>query len=146
MGVPYGCKPQGGLVVNGGESKCFGIDWASRGWISKVVVIQTDGQRGDFTVELFNSENGCKDVSASDSVGVETGPLPADLYSISPVLHGIDGKLKYFSEESTGGAGFVMCSQDNVRQNRARKVWVRITPTGIGAKEFAVALDGESLE
>lgn len=147
MGVPFCQKPQGGLTVNGNEARCFGIDIPSRCFISRLIVMQVSGPipASNFKVELFNSENACGGESESDSVGDSTGMLPPDLYRVSPELLGVAGRLIYFSEESTGGAGFVFVGQDKDRLGKSRKLWVKITPDQGGAERtYAIAVGGES--
>lgn len=149
MGVPYEIKPQGGLPVTGGSSGCFELRHPSRAHISKIIVKQTSGVQVAFTVALFNHESTCQGESESDSdvtpPSTDTGPLPADLYRVTPDLNSNSaGTLIYFSNQDTGGGGFPFIGQDVDALGKGRKIYVRITPQGTGAKEFAVAIGGEA--
>jgi hypothetical protein len=145
MSVPYEMPPRGGLEVNGGDTGCFELPFASRAHISKIVIVQTAGTAVAFTAALFNHENACQRESASDSVGAETGPLPADLYRVTPDLPSdTAGNLQYFSDRAPGGHAFPFVGMDRDRLGRSRKIYLRITPQGSGLKTFAVAIAGET--
>lgn len=146
MGVPFNLKPQGGLVVSGVQATCFALDIPSRCFISRLIVQQVSGPipSSDFIVDLYNSENACRGESESDSVG-DTGQLPPELYRVAPPLVGVGGLLRYFSEESTGGAGFVFVGGDKDRLGKSRKLWMKITPALGGAdRTYGVSVGGES--
>lgn len=152
MGVanPYEMAPMGGLVAVGGQANCFEIPYPSRSLISKIVCVQTAGDINGFTLALFNSAVACEDVAQSDVVGDDRGILPDDLYRVTPDLTTVDDKVVYFSDESTGGAGFVFFNQERAsspaRIGNARRLYVRITPGGSGSKTFALALGGQAYD
>lgn len=151
MGVPYEIKPQGGLVAPGGQSSCFELRHPSRAAINKIIVRQTSGLAVNFTVALFNHEAACQGESDSDSdttpPSPATGPLPADLYRVTPDLNSNSvGALTYFSNQDTGGGGFGFVGLDDDRLGKSRKLYVKITPQGTGAKTFAIAIGGEGFE
>ncbi len=152
MGVanPYEMPPMGGIEGVGGTPICVEIDYPSRALISKIVCVQTEGADQGFTLALFNAQRPCGGVAESDSLGDETGLLPEDLYRVTPDFTSTDGKIVYFSDESTGGAGFVFFSQEKntsaARLGNARKLYARITPGGSGSKKFSLALGGQSFD
>ncbi len=144
--TPYEAKMRGGLAVNGGDDICVELDFPGRGVISHVIVKQTAGDPVDFTVAIFRAERPCSGASAesdSDSDAGDTppgeGPLHDDLYRASPdLLSDTPGSLMYFAD----GFGFVYkCAQENFA-GPERRVWLRISPGGSGAKMFCATLGG----
>ena len=152
MGVanPYEMRPMGGIAAVGGTPTVVEIDYPSRALIGKIVCVQTEGADQGFTLALFNAEGPAGGVAESETDGDESGVLPEDLYRVTPDLVAASGKVVYFSEESTGGVGFVFFSQERgtsaARLGNARKLYARITPGGSGSKKFALALGGQSFD
>lgn len=148
MGVPYEIKPKV-FDVPGGQTITLKIDFPARSFISKVVVAQMAGALDDFTVELFNHADALEGTQASDSSSAETGDrVPLDCYRVCNPLTGSGGKLLYFSDEATGGHGLLFYCQDTPRADRqgqnGRNLYVRVTPSGAGAKKFALCVGGEA--
>lgn len=153
MGVPYEMQPMSGVVVQGGHTRTFEVDFPSRAIISKIVAKQMTGTPGAFDLTLFNHPITMEPAgqSESDSEGSETGKIPEECYQVTPKLTSDGtGLLVYFSDEATGGHGFAFFNQErpqppNQKGNR-RKLYVRITATGSGPKTFAFCAGGESLD
>jgi len=147
MGVPYEIQPMSGIAISGGDTKTVEVIFPSRGYISKVVVQQTNGAEANFTVELFNHKDALEgtESSASDSEG-DQGKIPLSCRRVGPVLNSDSlGILEYFSESRTGGAGFMFCNMDTPIANRkVGKLYVRITPGGAGEQTYALTVGGES--
>lgn len=147
MGVPYEIKP---VVVNvpGGQTKTVLVKFPARALISKVVVIQMNGNIDDFTVEMFNHADAMEATPASaSSSDVDGHRLPLGVYRVGNPMIGRAGQLSYFSDETTGGAGFQFVCQDtdpNRRGQSLQNLYVRITPGGTGSKDFALCVGGES--
>lgn len=149
MGLLYESPPRGGIQVMGGTSHVVELPFPSRSRVTKIVVEQTDGVVVGFDVDLFNHAGAARGNNQSESDGAETGRIGAHCYRVANTLHGSGGLLAYFSEESTGGAGWAFVSQDPpdaTRGNRGnqRTLYVRISAQGSGAKTFSLCVGGES--
>lgn len=144
--VPYEPKPIGGLQVAGGSSGHWAFDIPSRCLIHKIIVDQVSGNQDAFTVELYSSENAVQGQSESDSVGDQTGELPARLYKVGPTMNGGSGYMEYFTDRDGNGFGLPFFSHDKHRLGNSRKIWLKITPAGTGTKEFAAAIGVMTLE
>jgi hypothetical protein len=147
--VPYEIPPRGGLAVVGGQPNVFALDFPGQAVITKIAIVPTGGAPGAFTAALYNANPAALGQDESESTPGTPGAqvLPPDLYRITPDLASTGGKLVYFSEDSTGGYGFLVYNQDLPRNNnlgKLRKVYLEITPAGSG--EFAVALGGEAYQ
>jgi len=145
MGVPYEIQPQSGIDVSN-VPVVEAIEWPHRSRITKIVVTQIDGVAEAFTVALYNHPQVSDGSQTSDSVGPDVGPIPDDHYRVTPDLVAVAGKLIYFSETETGGAGFQFFSQkakDNRQGQRDGKLYVKITPVGAGVKKFCITIGGE---
>lgn len=151
MGVPYETKPEAGVVVPGGQTKTLLLDFPARSLVSKIVVVQTAGTFDDFTVELFNHRDALEGTADSDSSSDSESGLrvPLDCYRVGGPKTGTGGKLLYFSDDATGGAGLMFYCQDPPKADRQgqipRNLYVRISPAGAGDKTFAIVVGGESL-
>ena len=150
MGVPYETKPHSGLLVRGGETAVFAIEFPSRSWINKIVVQQYDGVLENFVVELFNhgSVMTSHGKSQSDSIGPERGIVPQACYLIGPPLASSSpGTLALFISTTAGGPGLGFFSQDDFEPGRegvrGHKIYVRITVGGTGDKHFCLVLGGD---
>jgi hypothetical protein len=145
MGVPYEIPPKAGIAATGTPIVEV-IDWPDRSVISKIVVVQTEGVMEAFTVALYNHPQVEDGVQVSDSVGGEVGKIPDDCFRVTPdLVAGAGGKLLYFSDEATGGYGYVFYGQkakDGRQGQRASKLYVKITPTSGGAKKYALCIGG----
>lgn len=149
MGVPYETKPKAGILIAGGQTKTELVNWPSRSFISKVVVVQTSGNIDGFTVELFNHVDAMEGTERSDSSSDSDGDkIPLDCYRVGSPMTTDDDKLLYFSDEATGGHGLQFYCQDVDRADRRGQkqpnLYMRITPSGSGAKTFAYCIGGES--
>lgn len=150
--VPYE-RAEGGFVAQGGTPTCFPFEFVSRSLISKIVVVQVNGDPATFNVNIFNKSGTCEGGSLSDSAGDQTGGLPSRLFRVCPTLQSNGaGILEYFSEEANGGFGFPFFSHDKRVDNpRARlgiaaTLYIEIDPAGSGAKEFAICIGGHICE
>lgn len=149
MGVPYESAPKAGIDV-AGVPHVEVVEWPHRSRITKVVVTQTTGVPEAFTVALYNHPQVSDGVQTSDSIsdpdGGGVGAIPDDHYRVSDdLVAGANGKLLYFSEDN-GGYGFGFFSQklkDGRQGQRDSKLYVKITPTGGGAKKFVITIGGE---
>jgi hypothetical protein len=143
MSAPYETKPD--VLAPQVGAAVHEIDWPHRSVISKILVARKDGA-GQFTVELFNYP--IDTLPVSDSVGGEgeVGKVPEDLYRVTPPITSTDSvNVRYFSEESTGGYGYVFFSHElraDRQGQRANKLYLRITPAGGGTHRFAVCVGG----
>ena len=149
MSVPYEIKPIGGIVCPGGQTVVIKVKFPPRSFVSKLVVIQMSGSTEDFTVEMFNHANAEEGTPGSLSASDEAGnDIPLDCYRVGSPKIGTNGKLLYFSEESTGGHGLSFFCQDVERADRKGQVqsnlYIRIRPAGTGNKTFALVVGGES--
>lgn len=152
MGVPFEMSPQSGLQTIGGQASCFPLKVPSgRCTIDKIVIVQTDGVLVAFTAAFYNHEGACEglEVSDSDVLGEPSvAALPSNVWRVTPDLAGTAGVLEYFSDTNGNGLGFTFVNQDKTTYEsriaaKARKIYLKITPAGSGAKAFAVALAGE---
>lgn len=145
MGVPYEIPPQIVSTPNA-TPVVFDFDWPDRSVISKIIVVQLDGTMEQFTVALYNHSQVQDGEQVSDSVGPDVGRIPDDCFRVSPDIQAnSSGKLMYFSDQATGGYGFVFFGQKSLtgRQGqRERKVYLKISPVGAAAKRFAVVIGG----
>lgn len=144
MGVPYATPPEAGLAASSG-STCFPIRFASRAYITRILIKQTSGSPGAFTVALYSNSGACGGHPQSESEGPVGGVIPTDLYRVTPDLSGTAGALLYFSELSNGGSGFPFINQDppDGRPFANKTVYVNITHSlGAGIK-FAISIAGE---
>jgi hypothetical protein len=143
MGVPYESKPD--IITVTGET-VHEVAWPHRSVISKILVTQLEGVGENFTVALFNHSQVDTGEQVSDSVGDTVGKLPNDMFRVSPDLVASAGKLLYFSDQATGGYGFVFFSQEDKaggRQgDRNPKLYLRITPLTPTPRRFAVCVGG----
>lgn len=146
MDVPYEIKPIGGLRVNGGESACFRIPFVHRAVINKFVVSQVAGQYAGFTVAFYNAEVACEGGSESDSEGDLTGGIPPDNYRVTPDFVAVNNRVLYFSDQE-GGFGYMFFGQERDGRRSygsaskgSPDIFVKITASGSGVKEFAVSL------
>lgn len=144
MGVPYEAKPQVNVDIVG-QPVVLEFPWPDRSVISKIIVVQTDGVAETFTVALYNHSQVATGNAESDSES-PVGKIPDDCFRVThDIPSDSAGRLTYFSDHATGGYGFVFKSQEDLagRQGQsARKVYVKITPAGSGAKKFAVTIGG----
>ena len=144
MGTPYEIDPQV-LPPQAAVPVVYEIDWNHRSVISKILVHRLAGA-GEFTVELFNYP--IENLPMSNNVKTEdkVGRLPEDMFRVTPPITSVGGvDIRYFSDEATGGYGYVFFSQQLLpgpRKQRANKLYVRITPAGGGAHRFAICLGG----
>jgi len=146
VGVPYEIPPMAGIVAADATPIVVEIDWPDRSIISKIIVVQTGGTGEAFTVALFNHSQVSTGEATSDSVGAEVGLIPDDCYRVTPDLVATAGKLIYFSDQATGGYGYVFFGQKSLvgRQGqRIRKLYLRITPASSSAKTFALVVGGQ---
>lgn len=148
MGVPYETKP---VVVDvpGGQTKTVRLNFPARALISKLIVTQMTGALDDYTVEMFNHADAMEATEQSASSSDADGQrLPLDVYRVGNPKVGVAGKLAYFSDETTGGAGLQFYCQDEENPQRRgqvqRNLYVRISPGGTGSKSFAVCVGGDS--
>lgn len=142
MGVPYEIAPKidevNGVTV-------FEIPWPHRSVISKLLVTQLDGAGENFTVALYNHEQVDTGSPVSDSETPVVGKLPDDMFRVTPDLVASAGKLLYFSEQATGGYGYVFYGQkalDGRQGQREGRLFLKITPVGAGARRFAYCVGG----
>jgi len=135
MSVPYETS-QGGLHVTGGDVGCFEIPFPSRVYLTKIVVVQTAGVPVNFDVDIFNRGDVCMGSSLSE----EGEPLPESLFKVTPTLNGVAGILEEFN-----GNGYSFHNQDTVVNGKTKgALYLRISPSGGGVKEFAVSLAAKS--
>jgi len=145
MGVPYEMAPMANIQV-AADPVVVELAWPDRSTISKIIVVQTDGVKANFSVGLYNHSQVKDGTATSDSAQPDVGKIPNDCYRVT---HEIPcdsaGQLVYFSDHETGGYGFVFKNMEHNsdRQGQARsKLYLMITPTTAGAKSFAVAIGG----
>jgi len=144
MSVPYEIEPQVQIPA-AGSPVVVEINWPHRSVISKIIVVQTEGVGENFTVALYNHSQVVDGAQVSDSVGPYVGKVDDDLFRVTPDLQATAGKLIYFSEQATGGYGYVVFNHNEPpgrQKQRENKVYLKITPTGGSAKKYAVALGG----
>lgn len=144
MAAPYETKPD--VLAPQTGAAVHEIEWPHRSVISKILINHKDGG-GTFTAEFFNYP--IETLPVSDSVGGEgeVGKLSEEVYRVTPVLSSnADGSnLRYFSEESSGGYGFVFFSHElraDRQGQRTNKLYLRITPASGGSHRFAVCIGG----
>lgn len=145
MGVPYETKPAVSEEIEGTSPVVIEIDWPDRSVISKIIVVTTHGPGEAFTVALYNHPQVDTGEVTSDSIGEDVGSIPDDLYRITPDLVATAGKLIYFSEQATGGYGFVMFGQaqlDGRQGQKRRKIYMKITPVSGTAKKIGYVIGG----
>lgn len=147
MGVPYEIKPMVNVEVLG-VPVVVEVDWPNRSVISKIIVTTTEGVGEAFGVTLYNHPQVLDGVQVSDSVGGEgnVGKIPDECFQVTPTLIANNlGRLLYFSDQATGGYGYVFFSQKDLtgRQGQAtRKLYVKIWPVGAGVKKVAICIGG----
>lgn len=148
MGTPYEIT-KSGIVVPGGMATVIPLEFHGRARIEKLIVTQMAGLVDNFTVELFNHSDAMEATHGSDSSSDDQGNrVPLNNYLVASPFVGSAGGLRWFAPESTGGGGYLFINQnDNAgRQGqKERKLYVRISPAGIGSKTFAVTVAGETL-
>lgn len=136
--VSYENPPEGGLRVAGGSSACFAIPYPARCMLSKILVIQTEGDKIDFDVDLFNHSMACGGDSISDATPPFTGILDEELFRVYATLSSdapghlakyfAANECTFFNQDPEGPAG------------KIRKIYVKISPEGSGDKTFAVVI------
>lgn len=142
MGVPYETKPQ--IVAVSGPT-VFEIPWPNRSVVSKLIVVQLEGTGEAFTAALYNHPQVQTGLAASDSLGAEVGKIPDDCFRITPDLAATSGRLLYFSDQATGGYGYVFFSQEALagRQGQGSpNIYLKITPVAGGSRRFAFVVGG----
>lgn len=146
MGVPYEAKPMAGIEVDS-VPVVVEVPWPNRSVISKIIVVQTDGVQEAFTVALYNHPQVQTGEVTSDSVGPDIGRLPDDVYRVTPnLVASSGGKLIYFSDQATGGYGYVFFSQKDLAGRQGQKeskLYVKITPVSAGVKSIALCIGGQ---
>lgn len=143
MGVPYEVVPD---IVEVNGPTVVAIQWPHRSVISKILVTQLEGVGEAFTVALYNHSQVDDGQQVSDSLGSVVGKLPNDMFRVTPDLVATGGKLLYFSEQATGGYGYVFFGQaakTGGRQGDKNPVlYLKITPVGVGTRRFAYCVGG----
>ena len=144
MGVPYETPPQVAEAVAG--PTVIEVDWPDRSVISKIIVVTTEGTGEAFSVALYNHPQVESDEVSSDSIGPDVGRVPDDLYRITPdLVANAAGKLIYFSDQATGGSGYMVFGQarlDGRQGQRQRKIWLKITPVTNTPRKFGYVIGG----
>lgn len=143
--TPYEIPPMAGVAVLG-VPIVVEVDYPNRNVISKIIIVQTAGPLEAFTVALFNHPQVLTGEVTSDSAGPEVGRIPDDCYRVTPDLVAANGKLLYFADQASGGYGYLFFSHKTPfdRQGQGtRKLYVRITPVGGGAKLFSICIGGQ---
>lgn len=136
------------VKVTGPAPIVIPISCPSRVWINKIIVEQTDGPGPTaFTVELFNNKAVMPN-QVSESMGPdEVGIVPEGCYAICPpIASDSPGVLRHFSENATGGRGYgFVCTDPDARNIKSQgTLYLRLTPTGSGVYQFAIAIGGEN--
>lgn len=146
MGVPYEIKPMVGIDLVDTIPTVVEIPWPHRSVISKILVNQTEGVANPFNVAIYNHSQVQSGVQASDSVGPDIGKITNDMFRVTPDLPANSaGKLLYFSEQSSGGYGFVVFFQEDRSDRQGQKtnkLYVVITATTAGNRTVELLLGG----
>lgn len=146
MGVPYEIAPMVNIPSNGSQPVIVEIDWPDRSVIAKLIVVTTDGVGEAFTAALYNHEQVETGEQVSDSVGPNVGKVPDDCFRVTPDLAANSaGKLIYFSDQATGGYGYMFFGQKakaGRQGQRASKLYLKITPLTGTARKYAVVVGG----
>jgi hypothetical protein len=146
MSVPIESAPMVNIPIDGTTVKVIEVDWPHRSVISKILAVVTDGAADAFTLAVFNHSQVQTGIPSSDSVGDEVGKIPNDMFRVTPDLVAeSNGKLLYFSEQSTGGYGYVVFSNElraDRQGQKKNKVYVTITAATPGARKIALLLGG----
>lgn len=146
MSVPIESAPMVNVQLDGTTPKVIPVDWPHRSVISKIIAVVTDGAADAFTLAIYNHSQVDTGVPVSDSVGSDVGKVPNDLFRITPdLVAGSNGKLLYFSEQSTGGYGYLVFSNEprpDRQGQRYNKVYVVITAATAGARRISLLLGG----
>lgn len=146
--VPFKVRA-GGLQVNGGAVGCFPIDVAVRAVLTTIIVAQVSGVVAGFTWAIFDDEQACGGLAESDSLvegpGDMTGDLPAEISRVTPDTSTAGDTSEYFADQAPGGHGYTFVSRFDHSKNKAsRMAYLKISPGGSGAKEFAISIAGEA--
>lgn len=141
MGAPYEIRPRIEDLVTGNEA--VEVAWPHRSVISKILVKQLDGVGGSFTIALYSHNQVGDGVDMSDSDGSGVGKIPDEMFRVTPDLAATGGVLRYFSEESSGGYGWVFFSHqaaEGRQGQRASKLYVKFT--GAAPGRYAILVGG----
>lgn len=147
MGVPYESEPIS-IEAVGGVATTIVVEFPGRSHIQKIIVSQISGVLVDFTIELFNYITAMPNEQSESLSDPEGDPIPLDCYRIcSPLSSTTPGRFMHFTEEATGGQGYMFFCRDKNpgRQGQImRNLYLRITPAGSGPKTFVAVVGGEA--
>lgn len=125
------------VLVEGGAPTCVPIEVPYQGRLSRFQVLQKTGELEGFSVEIFDREDACSGTIDSSN--------PDDPYEHSVAdAHRIYGPLTAAaSAQSVLGQELWVFyeNRDELPDNNMRnnRLYVRITPTGVGDKYFVLA-------
>lgn len=144
----YEITPLVDVRIAGPGPQVIPIPFISRAYINKIIVVQTDGVFGAFTVELFNRPEIAGDLGqTSESAGPDrVGIIPEDLFRVTPPLVASSGgKLLHFSEDANGGRGYAFVGPPIRNDFKSQAIlYMRITPAAAGNNQYAIAISGEN--
>lgn len=148
MGTPYEIRPMVTETVVGATPFIVAIPWPHRSVISKIIIVTKDGVSEAFTAEFFNHPmvDSGEAVSDSDGPEGEVGQIPEECFRVTPpIVANSSGRIRYFSEESTGGYGYVFYNhkEPNNRQGQREGIlYLRLTPVSGGTHRYAIVISG----
>jgi hypothetical protein len=125
-----------------GEATNLELGFFSEGFIKKIVVKQVGGDSLEaFTVDVFNSRKAFIAAASSGGNDLE-GDYSADpeSYKVFDSVSGTSGEYLLLSDEY----GRAYKNQDGPLSDRKRKIYLTITPDGVGSATWDITLSGWS--
>jgi hypothetical protein len=135
------------ISTTGGHIVRVALGAPSRGQILKAMVIQLSGAMDGFTYAFYNSAAGCPpgDITGADTVD----PIAQSLAQVCAPRAAATGKDRYMLADGSDGsftsAGYYE-NADGGQSNAQRKLYMKLTVPGTGAKTFAVSLGIQPLK
>lgn len=130
MGIPY--EKTVDVIAAAGDDSFHEIAFPHRGELTKLIVVQVEGDLDGFEAELFNSLEVLPGSSSSSASGDHSNTA----YVIVPTeVAGVGA-----SEITITDQKFPYVNRDGTPTNPQRKLYLRVKPEGAGDKKFCVTL------
>lgn len=135
-----------GVVVPANSSVVVTLSAPGRAIISKLIIAQTAGVQVSFSALLFETLAAANGTNQTDAAGAT---IPPDNFEATKTFSSSSGKIKYFSDESTGGKGYTFVNRTvspfGAELGVKREAYLKLTNAGGNSATFCVSMAGEGL-